>query len=553
MAKQLPHVWHRPTGEIDDPWAWLVNRDDPDTLAYLDAENCYAEAWFGDRQAMVDEIFDEIRGRIAEDDISAPTPTGEWWYSARTIEGQSYPIYGRGRSADTADTHVIVDLNAEAVGHDYCALGALDPSPDHRLIAWSIDISGDERYTLRVRDAASGIDRDDTIPGTSRGGVAWSADARFVFYVIADDQDRPYQVMRHELGTAVTDDVVVYVEDDERFFVGIGATRSNAWIVIHSGSKTSSEVRLIPTDDPTSDARVVLERQDDHDYSIDDWGDRFVIVTNRDGVDFGVMTAPSDHPDQWSELVPPRAGQRVVGIEPFADYLAVHEWVDAQPQIRIITRDGAERVLDIDPEPHDLDIGSNEIWDTTTLRLVHQSLTQPARVIDVDVTTGDYEVVKTTPTPNIDLDNYVASRHQATAPDGTLVPVDLVHHVDTPLDGTAPVCVYVYGSYEASLPPWFSAARLSLLDRGWVWALAHPRGGGELGRQWYLDGKLLAKRNTFTDTLAVSDSLCRTRHCPWWSPNGRSGVILAASPMRPISSRIAPTTTPWRPPIQPSW
>jgi oligopeptidase B len=219
------------------------------------------------------------------------------------------------------------------------------------------------------------------------------------------------------------------------------------------------------------------------------------------------MEAPLDQPDVWTELVAHEPGRRITGLEPFAEHLAIHEWHHAQPRVRIVGRDGTRRALVIDTEPHDVEFGANEQWDTSTLRLTHQSLTQPARTIDVDVTTGDVTVVKETPTPNVDLGSYRASRLWATAADGTQVPVDVVHHVDTPLDGTAPCCVYGYGSYEVSLPPWFSIARLSLLDRGTIWALVHPRGGGELGRKWYLDGKLLNKRNTFTDTLAACDHL----------------------------------------------
>ncbi len=219
------------------------------------------------------------------------------------------------------------------------------------------------------------------------------------------------------------------------------------------------------------------------------------------------MEAPLDDPGTWTELVAHEAGRRITHIEPFADHLALHEWNHAQPAIRIIRRDRSTSMLAIDSEPHNVDFGPNEQWDTDVIRLVHQSLTLPIRVIDVDVVSGAIDVVKQTPTPNVDLDRYVAERIWATAPDGTQVPVDVARHVDTPVDGTAPCCVYGYGSYEISMPPWFSVARLSLLDRGVVWALVHPRGGGELGRQWYLEGKLLNKRNTFTDTLASCEYL----------------------------------------------
>ena len=507
VAKRVDHTWQRPTGPSSDPWAWLRDRDDPDAIAYLEAENAYAGEWFSERADLLDELFEQIKSRVQETDISAPVPVDDWWYGARTEEGLSYPIHCRGRSPETATDQLLLDQNVEAAGHEFFDVGAFEMSDDHRLLAWSCDTNGDEHYTLRIREVDGRRELDDELADTTWAGVAWSIDATHLWYVVADEQERPYRVMRHRLGTPQSDDVEVYVERDERFYVGIGATRSKQWIVIHAGSKLSSEAWLLPTGDPGAAPTCVRPRRDEVEYHVDHWGDRLVILTNDDAVDFRVMTATVERPDEWTELVAHEAGRRITGIEPFAQFLALHEWHAAQPRVRILGRDGHESVLAIDPEPHDVEFGPNEQWDTSVLRLTHQSLTTPARVIDVDVASGDVTVVKQTPTPNVDLTAYVAQRSWATAPDGTRVPVDLVRHVDTPLDGTAALCVYGYGSYEYSIPPSFSVARLSLLDRGVVWALVHPRGGGELGRAWYLDGKLLAKRNTFTDTLAVCEHL----------------------------------------------
>jgi oligopeptidase B len=504
-AKKVPHSWPRPTGAVDDPFAWLLNREDPETITYLTAENEHTDGWFGERSELLDELFDEIRSRIQETDTSAPVPKDDWFYSARTEEGMSYAIHCRGRDSSTATEQLVLDQNAEAT--DFFDLGAFEISPDHRLLAWSADTTGDEHYTLRIRDIASQVDHDDELADTTWAGIAWSRDGTQLFYVRADEQERPYQVMRHRLGTPQADDVEVFVEPDERFFVGIGATRDGQWIIIHSGSKQSGESWLVPTADAMSSPLCVRPRQEDVEYQVDHWGDRLVILTNEDAVDFKVMTASTDSPAQWAEFVPHETGRRINSIEPFSGHLALHEWHEAQPQVRIVTRDGSTSVLAVDPEPHDVEFGPNENWGTSILRLSHQSLTQPGRVIDVDVTTGHITVVKEMPTPNVDLAQYAASRVWATADDGTRVPIDIVHGIDTPLDGTAPCCVYGYGSYEISMPPWFSVARLSLLDRGMVWALVHPRGGGELGRNWYLDGRLLQKRNTFTDTLAATEHL----------------------------------------------
>jgi len=368
---------------------------------------------------------------------------------------------------------------------------------------------------MRIRrfdDDGSHVDLGDVIDDVANAGTAWSSDGQFLFYVRADDQERPFQVWRHAVGADPDADAIVYQEDDERFFVEIGETRSDAWIVIHAGSKTSSEVRLLPSSDPTAEPTVVRSCVDGVEYQVDDWGDRFVMVTNADGADdFKILQtgAGGDWTDagSWNEFVDHEAGRRIVGVEPFESHLVVYEWRDAQPRLRLLFRDGSERVVDLGVEPHDVNLSANPEWTSTTLRFAMQSMTVPTTLYDEDVVTGERSLLRRIPTPNIDLDDYVTSRMWATSADGTSVPVDIVRHVDTPLDGSAPGCLYGYGSYEASFPPWFSVARLSLLDRGVVWALAHPRGGGELGRRWYLDGKLEHKQHTFDDMLASAQHL----------------------------------------------
>lgn len=545
-AKQLPHTWHRVTGDVDDPFAWLRDRDDPDTIAYLHAENAHTDQWFAEHADTVETLFGEIKSRVQETDLSAPVPNRGWWYVTRTEEGKAYPVHCRGNAAAHATDIVLLDQNVEAEGHEYFDLGLFELSTDHRYAAWSCDVSGDEHYTLRIRDLDTGTDLDDEITDTTWAGAAWSTDRQYVFYVTADAQERPCHVWRHRIGTPQADDVQIFAEPDERFYVSVDSTRSDEWIMIHAGSKTSSEQWLLPAGDPTAEPRIVRERADDVEYQLDHWGDQFVILTNLDAVDFRVMTAPLDRPGDWHELVPGRPGHRITGIEPFADHLAVHEWADAQPQVQILRRDGRATTLDLSacdgtpdrPEPHDLNIGQNAEWDTGVLRVVYQSLTTPPTIIDVDVTTGEQQVVKRTPTPNVDLSRYVAVREWVDTDDGVRVPVDILRHVDTAVDGTARCVLYGYGSYEASMAPWFSVARLSYLDRGGVWALVHPRGGGELGRRWYLDGKLLNKRHTFTDTLAAADHLVTAR---WASPDrlavrgGSAGGLLvgACITMRP--------------------
>ncbi|MGI9031627.1 MAG: S9 family peptidase, partial [Ilumatobacteraceae bacterium] len=512
VAPTKPHVWDRPTGPAEDPWAWLRQRDDPDTLTYLEAENRYSDTFFAEHADLVEAIFQEIKSRVQETDESVPVRNGPWWYVTRTIEGESYPVFCRGPSIDDANATVMLDCNAEAAGHDFFDVQAVEPSPDHALLAWSCDLDGGERYTLRVRDLASGADRDDVLTDTSSwGGLAWAADGQHLFYARPDDQMRPFQIWRHRLGTPPEADELVCEELDERFYLGVGATRSEQWIVVSMFSKTSSEAWLLPADDPNGPLRPVRARMPDVEYSIDHWGDRFVVLTNLDAPDFRVMTAPLDDPGTWDELLPHVPGRRFTAAEPFDGHLVLHEWSDAQPKVRVRFRDGGEQVLDFGAEPHDLELGANPEWASDVLRLTYQSLTTPASVYDHVLGTGERILRKRTPTPGVDLHAYTSERTWATAVDGTSVPVDVVRHVDTPVDATAPAVVYGYGSYELSMPPWFSVARLSLLDRGVVWALVHPRGGGELGRSWYLDGKLLNKRNTFTDVLSAVEHLMAGR------------------------------------------
>ncbi|MBA3604756.1 MAG: S9 family peptidase, partial [Acidimicrobiia bacterium] len=511
VAPSRPHTWARPNGAVEDPYAWLRDRADSATLDYLRAENEYADAFFTAHADLVQTVFGEIKSRIQETDESVPVRHGPWWYVTRTVEGLSYPVFCRGRTLEQATADVILDCNVEAAtaaqtGQDYFDVHAVEASPDHRLLAWSSDLDGGELYTLRVRDLDSGRDLPDELTSTSSwGGVAWSADGQWLFYARPDEQMRPFEIWRHRLGTAPDEDVLVLRESDERFSLDVSSTRSERWIVISAASKTSSEAWLLPADEATTHARPVRPRAEDVEYSVDDWGDRFVVLTNLEAPDFRVMTAPTDAPGDWSEYVAHQPGRRIKSAEPFRDHLVVHEWSDAQPAVRVLRNDGTEQSLDFGPEPHDLELGANAEWATTELRLSYQSLTTPASVWDVDVLSGERVLRKQTPTPGVDLEAYTSTRAWATAKDGTQVPFDIVRHVDTPVDGTAPCLVYGYGSYEASMPPWFSAARLSLLDRGMAWVLAHPRGGGELGRRWYLDGKLLNKHNTFTDTLAVTE------------------------------------------------
>jgi oligopeptidase B len=501
----------------------MGDHGDPELVAHLRAENAHTGGWFAAHDELVTSIYEEIRSRIQETDLSTPVEHGGWWYVTRTEQGLAYPIHHRGPGREHATAQVVLDENVEARGHDHFDLGALDLSIDHRLAAWSADTAGDERYTLRIRDLATGEDLPDVVTDVANAGTAWSRDGAWLFYVRPDDQERPCEVWRHRLGTDPADDVLVLREHDERFHLAIGTTRSDEWIVVHAASKTTTEVHLVATAAPLDPPVPVMERREGIEYQVDHWGDRLVMVTNDDALDFRILVADvatvigRTHDDDgprhraspatWSELVPHEPDRRIVDVAAFAGHLVIEEWSAAQPRLRLLFRDGGGRTVEVDTEPHDVDLSANPAWDTDLVRYATQSLTGPPTLWEEHVRTGERSLLRRVPTPNVDLDAYVGRRLWATAPDGTDVPVDVVHRRGTPLDGTAPGVLYGYGAYEVSLPPWFSVARLSLLDRGWVWALAHPRGGGELGRRWYLDGKLLHKQHTFDDTLACADHL----------------------------------------------
>ena len=502
----------RPGGPVSDPYAWLRDKSDPETMSYLAAENSYAADWFGAFATDIEDVFQEIKKRVKEDDSSYPVQHRSWWYASRTETGKSYAIHSRGTSPETAHQHLLLDENVEAAGHDYFALNAFDISNNDEQLAWSSDTDGSEMYTIRIRDLTLMQDLPDEIPNTTWGGTAWSADNKWLFYVTPDEAMRPHQVWRHKIGTPTSDDVLVLEDPDERFFVGVGLTRSGKWILIESSSKISSECWVIDAHDPTASPRSLAPRQSDLEYQVDHWGDVFAITTNRDALDFKIMTMPVEG-GEWTDFIAHSPSKRITQFDCFEDFAVMQRWENGQQTISVVSRDGSVSPIAIRDEPHEAELDVNPNYSATGIRLSYQSLTTPLTTAwfsrkDLSITT-----LKKTETPHCDLDSYVSSRLWVKASDDTQVPVDIVHHRDTPLNGTAPCLLYAYGAYEVSLPPWFSVARLSLLDRGWVWALAHPRGGGELGREWYLNGKLETKRNTFTDTVAVAESLSAAEVC----------------------------------------
>ncbi|HEY7135513.1 MAG TPA: S9 family peptidase [Acidimicrobiia bacterium] len=525
-APKRPHALRAHGDERVDPWYWLRDRDEPDVVAYLGAENDYAKAALAHTEDLQGRLFDEIKGRIQQTDVSAPARKGRWDYFSRTIEGLQYPIHGRRPAGARTgeDETVLLDENVLAEGHGFFSLGGFAVSPNQKLLAYSVDFDGSERHELRFRDLGRAADLPDTVPDTYYG-LAWAADDRTAFYTRPDDAMRPWQVWRHVLGTAADDDVLVYTEEDDRFFVDVEETRTERYLLITSHSKVTTEVRFIPADAPEETPRVVAERRAGVEYLVEHHtsrtdGDRFYIVTNDDGAEnFRLVLAPVASPghEHWREVIPHRPDVRLDAVDAFADHLVVSERSNGLEQLRVLRiADGAQHVIEM-PEPvYSVGLGPNLEFDTRTVRYVYTSLATPTSAYDYDLESRATTLVKRQPVlGGYDPACYRTERLWATSADGTRVPISLVARTDVTRDGTAPTLLYGYGSYEASIDPAFSPIRLALLERGWVYAIAHVRGGGELGRQWYEDGKLLNKQHTFDDFVAAAEQLIADR---WTRP-----------------------------------
>lgn len=510
VAKRVAHIRSVHGEQVPDDWYWLLDRDDPDTVEYLRAENTYTEESTAHLVELRERLFREIKDRVLETDLSVPAKHGPWWYLTRTVEGLQYGIVCRRRAyEDEAGEQVLLDGNELAGESPYFAFGAVDVSPDHSLLAYSTDHEGDELYTMRFKDLGSGEVLPDELPGTYYG-TAWAADSRMFFYTTTDEAHRPDRVWRHRLGTAPSQDVLVHEEADERFHVSVALTRSERFIVISSHSKITTEQRLLRADRPDGDFIVVEPRQDGVEYSLDHQDERFVVLSNAEHPGFALYTAPVGSPGRsnWSVLWAPEAGTRIAGVDAFATHLVVSYRRAATTHLRVIPRDGEAFDIDFDEEVRTVEPGENAEYDTSAYRLDFESLVTPPTVYDFDVVSRELFLRKRQPVlGGYDPSDYVATREWAVAADGTEVPISTVRRREVALDGTAPAVLYGYGAYEISSDPWFSALRLPLLARGFVFAIAHVRGGGELGRSWYEDGKLLRKPNTFTDFIAAARHL----------------------------------------------
>jgi oligopeptidase B len=498
-----------------DDWYWLRDKDDPEVIAHLEAENAYTAALTERTKPLEDALFDEIKARIQETDLSVPSPWGGYWYYSRTVEGQQYPIHCRRRGSEDGPEQVLLDENELAGDADFFDLGAFSVSPDHRIVAYSTDFDGDEVFTLRFRDLETGADLGDEIPGVSYGAT-WALDNATVFYTVLNDAKRPWRLYRHHLGSAASDDVLVHQEDDEAFYVGIGRSRSDEWLVLSMNSMVTSEQLVLRADEPDGEFRMVEPRRHGVEYGIDHQGDRFVIVTNDEAENFRLVEAPLEAPGRanWTDLVGHREDVKLDGVDAFARYLVLYERADAVRRIVVMdTESGETHEIEQPEKVSTAGGGTNLEYDTDVLRFGYTSLVTPSSVFDYDMRARTRELKKQQPVlGGYDASEYVTERLWATASDGERVPISVVRRADVALDGSAPGFLYGYGSYEASRDPAFSSFRLSLLDRGFVYAIAHVRGGGEMGRRWYENGKFMAKHNTFTDFVAAAEALIDAKY-----------------------------------------
>ena len=523
-----------------DPYEWLRNKEDPEVVAYLEAENSYADEATEYLEPLRQKIFDEIKSRTKETDLSVPTRRGDWWYYGRSFEGKQYGVHCRCPITDESDwrppvldentqipgEQVLLDENVQADGHDFFSLGASSVSPDGNLLAYSVDIVGDERYTLFFKDLRTDEMLPDKIPGIG-SGVTWATDNATVYYSTVDDAWRPDTVWRHRIGDTGPDangpDEKVFHEPDERFWVGVGRTRSNAYVIIAAGSAITSEVLFADASDPKARFVTVLPRRDGIEYSVEhaviEGQDRFLILHNANAVNFTLVEAPVTDPSAQRTLIEHRDDVRLDGVDAFADHLVVSYRREALPRIELwpisngrgtngrgTNGYGTPEEFTFDTELTSAGLGGNPNWDSPRLRVGTTSFVTPLRIYDIDLATGERSLLREQPVlGDYRREDYVERRDWATASDGTRIPISLIHRagIETP----APTVLYGYGAYESSEDPRFSVARLSLLDRGMVFAIAHVRGGGELGRLWYEGGKLLDKKNTFTDFVAVASHL----------------------------------------------
>lgn len=570
VAKK-PHTVKAPHGaERQDEYYWLRDdkRENPEMLAYLNAENAYADEVLKRLKPVEDALYEEIVARIKQDDSSVPYRDKGWWYYSRYVAGQDYPIHARRKDGeginaqtiqaanargDFAGEMVLLDVNKLAEGHDYYSASVVGISQDGRMMVWAFDTNGRRQYTLRVTNLETGELLPDLITGTS-ADVEWVDDGKSFLYVENDPETLlTKRVKRHVLGSDVKQDALVYQENDDSFYMGLGRTRDDKYLTIGVSSTVSDEIRYAPANDPAN-FTVLSARERDVEYSADHFNGRWVIRTNADGAqNFKIVTAASQSRSRadWKDLVAHEPTVFVEGFEMFNDFMAVAERSEGLERIRVLKNDGSSEYVKADESAYSMGLSVNAEADSDWLRYSYTSLTTPVITYEVNLKTGERRQLKQQPVPGYDASRYTTERVWVPARDGkTRIPVSLVYRKDFKRDGSAALLQYGYGSYGASMDPGFSATTVSLLDRGMVYALAHIRGGQEMGRQWYEDGKMFNKKNTFTDFIDVTRYLVKNGYADKnrvAAYGGSAGGLLmgAISNMAPEDYRVILSQVPF--------
>ena len=494
-----------------DNYYWLNERENPEVIAYLETENQYVDACLKHTEPLQEQLFKEITSRIKQDDNSVPIKIRDYYHYTRFEEGKEYPIYCRKKHSLEAEEEIILDGNVLAEGHAFFDIGEVSLSEDDRLLAYSVDTVSRRIYTVYVKDLTTGELVGEPIMGTS-GNVVWASDNQTLFYGVKDETLRPCKIMRHPLGTNPKDDVTVFEETDETFVTYISKTKSRKYLIINSESTLSSECRVLESDHPQGEFRVFQERQPDMLYGIDHYGEHFYIQTNADGAkNYKIMRTPVGLTEKqnWEEIVAPREQVMIEGFTIFSRFFVIEEREGGLVKIRVKTWDGlTDYYIDFGEPAYTASVGANPDFDAVTVRYAYTSMTTPSSVFEWDMERCTKTLLKQQEiiggyNPN----DYVTERLMAPSHDGVLVPISIVYKRGLSKNGQNPLVLYGYGSYGSSMDAYFSLARLSLLDRGFVWAIAHIRGGEEMGRQWYEDGKMLHKKNTFLDFIACAEHL----------------------------------------------
>jgi len=573
IRRNDPYAWLRA-----DNWQQVMQQPEKlpkDIRAFLDAENAYTRDVMSDTETLQDKLYEEMKGRIKEDDSSVPTPDGPFAYSTKYETGAQHPMLMRS-NRDGSNEIVLIDGNAEATDKTFFQLAGASHSRDHKFLAWAFDDKGSEFFTLKVRNLETGKDLEDEIAETGGGGV-WSACAKYLFYVRVDENHRPSKLMRHEMGTDPARDVLVYEEKDAGFFMSVGTTQSDRFIVFDIHDHQTSECWIIPSDDPTADPVLIAERQTGIEYSVEEAHGQLFILTNADDAeDFKIVSTSIDNPDRenWIDLISHQPGNLVLAHTCYSEFMVRLERVDGLPRIVIFDyASKAEAKISFDEEAYSLGMMEALEFETETIRFSYSSMTTPSQVFDYNVKTGKRVLRKEQEIPSgHDAGNYVTRRIMAPAHDGEHVPVSLLYRKDTKLDGSAPLWLYGYGSYGMAMPASFSSARLSLVDRGFVYAIAHIRGGKEKGFSWYANGRREFKKNTFRDFIAAGEFLVEKRftsHGKIVANGGSAGGMLmgAVANMAPdmfkavigevpfvdVLTTMLDDTLPLTPPEWPEW